>query len=320
LGILQQFVENQGDAWEYTLDQVSTYYERAATVEHVPPVAGADVASIVAASLAASSPGAETIGSADGNYVDIAYLLGQRTGELHRALANVSDPAFAPEPFTALYQRSLYQTMRTQAGDSLATLALKLGELPEAAQDDGRAALSRGGEIQQRMRGVMGQRIDSMRIRCHGDLHLGQVLWTGRDFVFIDFEGEPGRPMVERRHKRSALTDVAGMLRSFHYAALGTLVSDRVGGVIRPDDVQRLTPWADLWYRTVAATFLRGYREAAAGASFMPRSDDELTVLLSTSMLHKVMYELSYELNNRPDWVAVPLRGLLDLLGPAGQA
>ena len=166
----------------------------------------------------------------------------------------------------------------------------------------------------------MGQRIDLLRIRCHGDLHLGQVLWTGRDFVFIDFEGEPGRPMAERRHKRSAMTDVAGMLRSFHYAALGTLVSDRVGGVIRPDDVQRLKPWADLWYRTVAGTFLRGYREAAAGASFMPRSDDELTVLLSISMLHKVMYELSYELNNRPDWVAVPLRGLLDLVGPADQA
>ena len=147
LGILQQFVENQGDAWEYTLDQVSTYYERAATVEHAPPAAGADVASIVAASLSATSPGAETIGSADGNYLDIAQLLGRRTGELHRALATVSDPAFAPEPFSALYQRSLYQTMRTQAGDSLATLAMKLGELPEPAQDDGRSALARGAEI-----------------------------------------------------------------------------------------------------------------------------------------------------------------------------
>ena len=116
------------------------------------------------------------------------------------------------------------------------------------------------------------------------------------------------------------MTDVAGMLRSFHYAALGTLVSERVGGAIRPEDVARLTPWADLWYRTVAAAYLRGYREGAADASFMPESDDELTLLLSTSMLHKVMYELSYELNNRPDWVAVPLRGLLDLLGPADQA
>jgi maltose alpha-D-glucosyltransferase/alpha-amylase len=100
---------------------------------------------------------------------------------------------------------------------------------------------------------------------------------------------------------------------------MGTLVSERVGEAIRPDDVPRLAPWAGLWYRTVGATFLAGYREAAAGADFMPPSDDELTLLLSTSMLHKVMYELSYELNNRPEWVAVPLRGLLDLLPPADQ-
>jgi maltose alpha-D-glucosyltransferase/alpha-amylase len=150
LGIVQQFVENQSDAWEYTLGEVGTYYERAATFEQLPPASGADVASIVAASLSETSPGAETIGSADGSYLYTAQLLGQRTGELHRALAGVDDPAFRPEPFTALYQRSLYQTMRTQAGDSLATLGKKLGELPETAQDDGRAALARGGEIQQR--------------------------------------------------------------------------------------------------------------------------------------------------------------------------
>jgi maltose alpha-D-glucosyltransferase/alpha-amylase len=255
------------------------------------------------------------VSEAIGGYLDTAQLLGERTAQLHRALAAIDDAAFAPEPFTALYQRSLYQTMRSQGMDTLAILGRRLGELPAPIQDEARTALARGGDVQQRLRGLLGQRIDARRIRCHGDLHLGQVLWTGRDFVFIDFEGEPGRPLVERRHKRSAMTDVAGMLRSFHYAALGTLVSERVGGAVRPDDVAQLTPWAGHWYRSVAVAFLRGYRQAADGAQFMPRSDDELTLLLSTAMLHKVMYELSYELNNRPDWVSVPLRGLLDLLG-----
>jgi maltose alpha-D-glucosyltransferase/alpha-amylase len=257
------------------------------------------------------------VSEAIGGYLETAQLLGERTAQLHRALAAIDDPAFTPEPFTALYQRSLYQNMRSQGTDTLAILGRRLAELPAPIQDEARDALARGGEIQQRLRGLLGQRIDARRIRCHGDLHLGQVLWTGRDFVFIDFEGEPGRPLVERRHKRSAMTDVAGMLRSFHYAALGTLVSERVGGAVRPDDVAQLTPWAVHWYRTAAAAFMRGYRQAADGAAFMPHSDDELTLLLSTAMLHKVMYELSYELNNRPDWIAVPLRGLLDLLGPA---
>jgi maltose alpha-D-glucosyltransferase/alpha-amylase len=254
-----------------------------------------------------------------GGYLDTAELLGQRTAELHRALASVDDAAFAPETFTQLYQRSLYQTMRGAATDALTGLSRRAADLPTAVQAEAAEAAARGAEIQTRLRSVMGRRVESKRIRCHGDLHLGQVLWTGRDFVFIDFEGEPGRPLAERRHKRSAMTDVAGMLRSFHYAALGTLLSERVGGSVRPEDQARLAPWAALWYRSVAATFLRGYRTAAGEADFMPASDEELITLLSTSMLHKVLYELSYELNNRPDWVQIPLRGLLDLLGPASE-
>jgi maltose alpha-D-glucosyltransferase/alpha-amylase len=141
------------------------------------------------------------------------------------------------------------------------------------------------------------------------------VLWTGRDFVFIDFEGEPGRPLSERRHKRSPLTDVAGMLRSFHYAAFGTLLNSRVGGAVRPEDVNRLEPWADFWYLWVAATFMRAYLAAAQGHGFLPESRDELVTVLDLAMLQKVLYELNYELNNRPDWVSIPLRGLLDIMG-----
>jgi maltose alpha-D-glucosyltransferase/alpha-amylase len=174
-------------------------------------------------------------------------------------------------------------------------------------------------EVMSRLRRLLGQPIDASRIRIHGDFHAGQVLGTGRDFVIIDFEGEPGRPLSERRHKRTALIDVAGMLRSFHYAAYGTLLSDRVGDAIRPEDVTRLEPWARFWYRWAAATYLRGYLTEARHEVFVPRSDAALAGLLEAAMINKVLYELNYELNNRPDWLAVPLRGLFELLGQADE-
>jgi maltose alpha-D-glucosyltransferase/alpha-amylase len=174
-------------------------------------------------------------------------------------------------------------------------------------------ALELAPAVQARLAELTKAKVDCARIRIHADFHAGQVLWTGKDVVFIDFEGEPGRPLSERRHKKSALTDVAGMLRSFHYAAFGTLLNPHIGGSIRAEDVARLEPWADLWYRSVASEFLRAYLAEAAGKAFVPGSKDELETLLTIAMLQKVLYELDYELNNRPDWVSIPLRGLLDL-------
>jgi maltose alpha-D-glucosyltransferase/alpha-amylase len=167
--------------------------------------------------------------------------------------------------------------------------------------------------VQARLGDLTRAKVDCGRIRIHADFHAGQVLWTGKDVVFIDFEGEPGRPLSERRHKKSALTDVAGMLRSFHYAAFGTLLNPRVGGSIRVEDVKRLEPWAEFWYRWVASEFLRAYLAESTGKPFVPASRDELESLLNVAMVQKVLYELDYELNNRPDWVSIPLRGLLDL-------
>ena len=141
------------------------------------------------------------------------------------------------------------------------------------------------------------------------------MLYTGRDVVIIDFEGEPSRPLAERRRRRSALVDVAGMIRSFHYAAHGLLLDPAAAGSsVRPDDLPALEPWLNFWYQWVAATFLRGYREAAAGAVFMPATDEEFARLLDAFLLEKAIYEVAYELNNRPDWVRIPLRGIRELL------
>jgi maltose alpha-D-glucosyltransferase/alpha-amylase len=160
----------------------------------------------------------------------------------------------------------------------------------------------------------MGRKFGGMRIRVHGDFHAGQVLHTGRDLVIIDFEGEPARPLSERRLKRSALRDVAGMIRSFHYAAYGSLLHSNLGPNIRDEDAETLDPWIRAWYRWVSAAYLRGYREATAGADFLPTDEDEWAILLDAMLFHKAFYELGYELNNRPDWVGIPLRGIAQLL------
>ena len=317
LGVLQQYVANEGDTWQFTLDAVSDFYERAAAGDGGAEALPADVPGTTVGDMldAIGQEPSVAIAERSGEYLVLARLLGTRTAELHRALAGRDDPAFASEPFSALYQRGVFQTLRNQTTSTMALLRRRLDDLPEEARQDAERAVALSDEVQARVRELTRTRIGAVRIRTHGDYHLGQVLWTGRDVVIIDFEGEPGRPLSERRHKRSALADVAGMLRSFHYAAFGTLLNPHVGGAVRPEDVARLEPWATAWYATVGAAFLGAYFEAAADQPFVPRDRAEQVALLELSMLQKVLYELDYELNNRPDWVSIPLRGLLELLG-----
>ena len=244
-----------------------------------------------------------------GAYLDLARLMGRRTAELHAALGSEKDdPRFAPEPFTALYQRSLYQSMRTLTQGVFRTLRSKVRDIPQAVQ-----VLDLQGTIEERFRRVLQPKLEALRIRCHGDYHLGQVLYTGRDFVIIDFEGEPARPLSERRIKRSPLTDVAGMIRSFHYAAYTALMA-QTGGAIPVDNPALLEPWALFWYWWVSAAFLQSYLEVAGAAAFLPPSREDLQTLLDLFLLEKALYELGYEVNNRPQWVRIPIEGVVQLL------
>jgi maltose alpha-D-glucosyltransferase/alpha-amylase len=243
-------------------------------------------------------------------YLADAELLGRRTAEMHLALASRADvPGFAPEPFTPHYQRSIYQYIRTQAVQALQLVRRRAKDLPDAQE-----LLAREADLQQSIRAVLGDKIGGQRIRTHGDYHLGQVLYTGNDFVIIDFEGEPLRPLSERLIKRSALRDVAGMLRSFHYAPYAVILGQAAGSVIRPEDATKLEAGAKFWHRWVSAAFLRVYLQRSDGAAHLPRTPDEVRVLLDAHLLEKALYEIVYELNNRPDWVRIPLRGVLDLI------
>jgi maltose alpha-D-glucosyltransferase/alpha-amylase len=195
----------------------------------------------------------------------------------------------------------------------LLLLRRRVSQLPEALQPPARKLLELESVIMRRFRAVADRKIAALRIRAHGDYHLGQVLYTGRDFVTIDFEGEPSRTITARRIKRSPLRDVAGMLRSFHYAAYTVLLGSAPGGRVRPEDVPVLEPWARLWTQWVSAAFFKSYLETGAKSLLPPQAED-LQVLLDAHLLEKALYELGYELNNRPDWVAVPLTGILELL------
>jgi maltose alpha-D-glucosyltransferase/alpha-amylase len=208
--------------------------------------------------------------------------------------------------------------MRRLATEAFATLNKQLSHVPEVALKKAEHLLGLEPTVDRRFRALLGRKLDALRIRCHGDYHLGQVLYTGKDFVIIDFEGEPARSLSERRLKRSPLRDVAGMLRSFHYATYNALFFDKsIGGGLQPEEQQALEPWARFWYMWVAAVFLKSYLQAASDGSFLPQEPDELEALLDVYLLEKAFYELKYELNNRPDWVRIPLRGILELLDTA---
>ncbi|MFH1486764.1 MAG: alpha-amylase, partial [Chloroflexota bacterium] len=299
-------------AWQYTLDALSHYFERALMQQRNGGQITLPSAPLL--HLFEESPpklAQEVIGP----YLEIARLLGQRTAELHLALASAKDdPDFAPEPFSPFYRRSIYQSMRSLSGRSLQLLRTRLRELPVATQAEAEAVLSRESEIVRRFRAVFDGEISGMRIRCHGDYHLGQALHTGKDFIIIDFEGEPARPLSERRLKRSPIRDVAGMLRSFHYAACSALFEETARGVLNPEAAAALEPWACLWHVWVSAAFLKAYLAKAKEDTFLPQEPDELQVLLDALLLEKAVYELGYELNNRPQWVRIPLQGILRLL------
>jgi maltose alpha-D-glucosyltransferase/alpha-amylase len=212
-----------------------------------------------------------------------------------------------------LYQRSLYQSMRGLTNNTIQALQKRMPSMTDALRAEAQQVIDLQGPIGERFRDIINARLKARRTRYHGDYHLGQVLYTGRDFVIIDFEGEPARTINERRQKRSPLRDVAGMLRSFHYAAYTALYDQQNRGLISAEDPQP-ERWVRYWYQWVAVSFLRSYFETIDGASFLPTERTELELLLDIFLLDKAVYELHYELNNRPDWVHIPLRGITDLM------
>jgi maltose alpha-D-glucosyltransferase/alpha-amylase len=312
VGILQGFVPNAQTAWQYTVNCLSRYFERAlASPPLIQELSGLTRTLLAHAELVPPSVASDLFE----DYLEAATLLGRRTADLHRALAsNTEDPAFAPEAFTEHYRRSIYQSMRSTSSKALHALRRALPNLPEAVRDEAARILERETQLLLYYRAVLNTRTTALRIRCHSDYHLGQLLHTGKDFVIIDFEGDPSRSVTERRLKRCALRDVATMLRSFYCAAWAILLDQTSGLVVRAEDVPRLAPWANFWYLWVGSAFLKSYLATSEGAAHLPRTPQELEVLLGSFLLEHTVHELAFHLLNRPEWVGVSLRGLAPFL------
>ncbi len=317
LAVLQEYVAHEATAWQYTLDELSRYFERVlALPAQAEPAASA--ALVPHDLIAAEVPG--VIQELAGHYLESARLLGRRTAEMHRSLAGDHEsPEFAPEMFTSLYQRSVYQSLRNLHRRVLDLLRSRAAGLDDEERALAERVLAHEDEILQRFRMVMSRKWTGLRTRYHGDFHLGQVLFTGKDFVIIDFEGNPSRSLSDRRGKRSPLRDVASMVRSFHYVMWNALLGKHSGrgqtsGVIRPEDLATLQRWGRLWHSWVAATYLREYLEVGRPAGFLPGSAEEIQALLQLFVLEKAISELGQELLYRPDWAGIPLRGILELV------
>lgn len=310
IGILQGFVPNQGDAWRFTLAALRQYFEQVAALlaPQLPPLPPGTLLALAQEDVPRRA--CDLIGA----YLDSARLLGQRTAELHTALASdPNDPNFAPEPFSMSYQNSIHQAMATRATRAFQLLSTRLRHLPEEARERAEKVLRLEDEVQRGLHKILEREIRAMRTRVHGDYHLGQVLCTESDFVIIDFEGEPARSLNERRTKRSPLQDVAGMLRSFHYATESALSALAAGDVVLKGSLA-MKRWARYWQSYVSSVFLKSYLSTVAQTPCLPEKHEDLDTLLNAFLLEKVMYELEYELNNRPTWVSIPLDGIVQVV------
>ncbi len=302
LGILQEYVVNHGDAWTYTLDHLGRYFESAAAQNiHLQPALCANWWE------ERSDSGDDTVKEMMGEFIGQAALIGRKTGQMHMLLSSDPlSPDFRPEPFSALDQRATYQSMRQNADRTLGDLKDSLPAFGEELRAMAAAILDRRSGIEQVLRRAARPTVQGAKIRCHGDYHLGQMLYTGEDFMVVDFEGEPLMSLTQRRIKRSPFKDVAGMIRSFHYAAFTQAMRQQEFGV----PFETLRPWAAAWFQTATARFVETYRETMNTALLPELGSEWLTAFI----LEKALYELRYELRNRPAWARIPMEGILSLI------
>lgn len=322
IAMLQGLVENQGDGWRWFLNHLQGFFASVAALPPPPESAAPNF-------LSEMEPSREARKYA-GTAITAAALLGCRTAEMHLALStHTHDPAFAAEPFTLEDLNRDARRIETQVTSVLDVLKSKFPTFDDVTSAAAVLLLSRDRGLIARARAVTGLAAAGLRIRIHGDYHLGQTLRTGAastekvagsstdtgDFVLLDFEGEPARSLVERRRKQSPLKDVAGMIRSFSYAAHSGLdqyltANPEISSGAGPD---QLVAWTHFWQNSTSAEFLRAYRETVASNTELLPSAQQSQSLLSVYILEKAMYELLYELNNRPAWIHIPIAGILAL-------
>lgn len=309
LGFLSEYVPHEVLAWSFTIDSIELYFNKILSnrneLQKTFPIPVKRIFSL------------EEVPESVFSYIDYFFLemmelLGKRTGEMHKALASkTTDTRFAPDKFSLLYQKSLYQSFRGQMKKVFATLRQNLNKLEPSMRKEVKEIVDNEKQVLQIFEKIKSGKIDSLKTRIHGDYHLGQVLFTGKDWVIIDFEGEPSRTLSERHLKYCPLRDVAGMLRSFHYAIYNQYFKLMEW---QGDDDSFMHSWIDPWYKTVSAVFVHSYLKATEGSGIIPQNINELHTMLTIYVLEKAIHELDYEVLNWPEWLEIPVKGIRSLL------
>jgi len=305
LGLIQNKIDNRGDAWSTMLEDLSAYYDRVMAIEdqripkllHKERLYFMDVPAKVRTLIGRST------------YKRVTTLA-KRTAEMHIALAsNEGEDSFLPCLFCKEDQESLYKNQVQLVNDQLTALQHHLNAFSKQVAEEAQAVIEQKSQILQILEKIIQFPIVATQTRVHGDYHLGQVLDNGEDFYIIDFEGEPMRPIEERRSKTSPFKDVAGMVRSFHYAAYGELYLHPEKYV--EENLPALEEWAAQWFHYISRFYLTAYFDCAERQGFIPTDQKQLQTLLRTFIIEKAIYEVGYEMNNRPNWLKIPLRGVL---------
>jgi maltose alpha-D-glucosyltransferase/alpha-amylase len=292
LGVLFGFIRNQGDGWTQALDYLTRYLDDA---------------------LLSGGTRPSDLPDPDVFFLALARQLGIRTAEMHRALAEQGhdDPDFAPELISAGDVAEWRRELEAAAAELLSKLERERAKLPVSTQDLAERLIVLRDRLSDQIRMLLPDEVEAQKTRFHGDFHLGQVLVVKNDFFIVDFEGEPARPLAERRRKSSPLRDVAGMIRSFDYASVTAV---RHLAEARPAAEPRMVQLAEAWRHRAVDGFRAAYRKTMRGCAAYPVSKKQARMMLAFFTLEKAVYEATYELANRPGWVDIPLKGVLDIL------
>jgi maltose alpha-D-glucosyltransferase / alpha-amylase len=307
LGLLVGYIPNEGNAWELTEKFIEHFFENILTHRHEKLMPGYIPAMMKGYDDEDALHMKDLMGYF---FIEMVEKLGQRTAEMHLNLASIKDTeSFKPENFSVLYQKSVNQSFRTLIKKTVTELRSQKRKLTGKTRELCDNVLNHENELLLTIKHLLeSEKIKSQKTRVHGDYHLGQVLFTGKNFIIIDFEGEPARTLSARKLKYSPFKDIAGMLRSFHYAIyMGYFkFKDRETEYME----QSLEQWIEHWYHEVSYHFLKSYFQTAGNAAFIPDNESHKENLLKLFLIEKSVYEASYEINNRPDWLIVPLNGL----------
>lgn len=310
LTLLQGYVKCKSDSWNYVLQTAGRFYDSILSEKSISsPEESIAPPSIFDVRLA-TVPG-EFMEHNGSFFYEMIELLGKRTAEMHCALAGAKENGFSPEPFTQQYQRSLYQSIQGQVGRCMQILNKRKRSFSGNLKDDVEYILASERSILSLIKKNLQKKYDAQKIRIHGDYHLGQVLFTGKDFIIIDFEGEPARTLGERKLRYSCFRDVAGMVRSFHYAAYGSVYLNQA---YSENDKRKLSQWIEFWYTYTAGIFLEAYLKHIESVSVLPKNNSDRESLLNVYLLEKAMYELGYEVDNRPGWAGIPINGITSVI------